>query len=158
MKLKQTLILSSILADIFLTSGCASIVDGSTQVLSVQTQKEAKVVDGANCTLVNDKGTYFVNTPGTVMVHRADGNLSVVCKKDGMPPGLETVESSTKGMAFGNILAGGIIGAAIDMHDGAAYDYPSLITVQMGENLVFPVPSDTKKKTEIKTVDNMQKH
>lgn len=43
-----------------------------------------------------------------------------------------TIKSSAKGMAYGNILAGGIIGAAVDMGTGAAYDYPSLITVSMG--------------------------
>jgi hypothetical protein len=37
-------------------------------------------------------------------------------------------------MAFGNIIFGGIIGGAIDAGSGAAYDYPPLITVLMGEN------------------------
>jgi hypothetical protein len=32
-------------------------------------------------------------------------------------------------MAFGNIIAGGIIGAGVDIHTGAAYDYPVSISV-----------------------------
>ena len=113
--------------------GCASIVDGSTQTLSVQTiGNNGAAVDDAHCTLVNTKGTFFVTTPGTVAVHRDSANLNVKCAKEGMAPGLASVVSSTKGMAFGNILAGGIIGAAVDMGTGAAYDYPALITVQMG--------------------------
>lgn len=35
-------------------------------------------------------------------------------------------------MAFGNVVAGGLIGAAIDVSNGAAYDYPENITVYMG--------------------------
>jgi len=42
-----------------------------------------------------------------------------------------TVNSSVKGMAFGNILFGGLIGAGVDTMTGAACDYPSLIPVPM---------------------------
>lgn len=37
-------------------------------------------------------------------------------------------------MAFGNIIVGGIIGGAIDAGTGAAYDYPSEITVELKKN------------------------
>lgn len=50
-----------------------------------------------------------------------------------MEPGLISAKSSTKGMAFGNIIFGGIIGAGVDISTGAAYDYPTLITVLMGK-------------------------
>jgi hypothetical protein len=35
------------------------------------------------------------------------------------------------GVAFCNILAGGIIGAAVDMSSGAAYKYPAQVIVPM---------------------------
>ncbi len=58
-----------------------------------------------------------------------------------MQPGTTVVKSSTKGMAWGNILAGGIIGGAIDAGTGAAYDYPSLINVSMGvKTTIEPTP------------------
>jgi hypothetical protein len=83
--------------------------------------------------LTNNKGQWFVTTPGTVTVHRSFQDLSVKCEKpDDYDPGLATVPSATKGMAFGNILLGGFIGAGVDMGTGAAYDYPELITVQLG--------------------------
>jgi len=121
--------------------GCASIVDGSTQVLSVQTvSKNGGEVDNAHCSLISNKGTWFVNTPGTVSVHRSYDALNINCKKEGEQPGIATVNSSTKGMAFGNILAGGLIGAAVDMSTGAAYDYPPLITIRMGESIDIGKP------------------
>jgi len=104
-------------------TGCASIVTGQDQVVSVSTPN----CSGAQCTLVNPEGTYFVKTPGTVTVDKEYGDLSVSCEKAGYDPFIMSVSSSTKGMAFGNILLGGIIGAGVDVATGAAYDYPDHI-------------------------------
>lgn len=112
-------------------AGCASIVDGTNQVLSVQTQANGESVAGAECALTSNKGSWFVRTPGTVSVHRGYDALNVKCTKAGYQPAIQSVASTTKGMAFGNLLFGGIIGAGVDMSDGAAYNYPKLITVPM---------------------------
>lgn len=130
-----------------LTTGCASIVTGQNQSLSVETRDRGKMIQGAYCKLTNNKGTWYVTTPGSTVVHRSYGDLSVACKKDGEDPGITTVKSSTKGMAFGNILFGGVVGAGVDVATGAAYDYPSLITVEMGKTTVMappPKPDDNK--------------
>ena len=122
-----TIVLASLL------SGCASITTGQSQPLSVDTRdQQGKQVASVACKLVNDKGTYFINTPGTVTVQRSYGDMHVNCTKEQLESGVATVKSSTKAMAFGNIIFGGVIGAAIDAGSGAAYDYPSLLTVIMG--------------------------
>ena len=108
-------------------TGCASITTGQNQTISVQTYPE-----GAKATLRNDKGTWYVpKTPGSVTVLRAYGDLQVTCEKEGYTPKTLSVKSCTKGMAFDNLLAGGIIGAAVDVGTGSAYDYPSLIEVNL---------------------------
>lgn len=108
--------------------GCASIVSGTTQVVSV----DAPGCPGARCELSNDKGKYFVqSTPGTVTLGRSYNNLQVICSRDGVDSDPLSVASATKGMAFGNILFGGVIGAGVDVSTGAAYDYPQLITVPL---------------------------
>lgn len=113
-------------------SGCASIVTGSNQSLSVEAAApNGDNVVGANCKLVNDKGNWFVNTPGTVTVQRSYNDLNISCTKDGHGPGVTAVKSSTKAMAAGNIIFGGPIGAGVDAATGAAFDYPSLIKVLM---------------------------
>ncbi|HET9147548.1 MAG TPA: hypothetical protein VFN77_05825 [Acetobacteraceae bacterium] len=119
-------------------AGCASIVDGTKQTVSVQTLSNGTSISDAQCMLKSNKGTWFTNTPGTVTVHRSFDALHVTCTKPGYQSGLATVASSTKGMAFGNILFGGVIGAGVDMASGAAYDYPNLITVPMTQ-----VPAST---------------
>ena len=108
-------------------AGCASLTTGQNQSVSVETPGES----GATCTLANDKGTWYVSsTPGSVTVSRAYSDMAVNCTK-GTKKGNASVKSNTKGMAFGNILAGGVIGGAIDCGTGAAYDYPTMITVPL---------------------------
>lgn len=120
-------------------TGCASIVSGTNQVMSVETLSPTGKVDGASCKLQNDKGVYYVVTPGTVNVHRAYGDLSVTCEKAGLPNGLATIKSSTKGMMAGNILFGGFIGAGVDAASGAAYDYPVLLQIMMSDTVPNPL-------------------
>ncbi len=114
--------------------GCASIVNGQNQSVSVESRTDSGPLAGASCKLSNNKGTWFVTTPGSTIVQRSFEDLSVRCDKDTLEPGLVSVKSSTKAMAFGNIIFGGVIGAGVDMSTGAAYDYPTLITVQMGKS------------------------
>lgn len=105
---------------------CASITSGTTQSIAVDTKPA-----GAECRLTNDKGSWTMGeTPSSISVHRSGGALSVNCNK-GRLKGIETVESHTKGSAFGNIIFGGIIGGAVDMGNGAAYDYPSSVFVKL---------------------------
>lgn len=118
-------LLSAVAMMVCLLSGCASIVSGTNQSLSVDTPG----CEAASCQLTNDKGTWYVKTPGSVTVNRAYGNLTIVCSKEGFGSATSSVASSTKGMAFGNILLGGVIGAGVDMGTGAAYDYPVVISV-----------------------------
>ena len=123
----RTLIAIGMLMSFGLFSGCASIVNGQNQSVSIDTPG----CSPANCKLTNDKGTWFVTTPGSVTVRRAFGNMTVVCSKEGYVPVTSSVGSSTKAMAFGNILFGGAIGAGVDIGTGAAYDYPELIDVPL---------------------------
>lgn len=123
--------------------GCASIVNGSNQSVSVETRTDSGPISGANCRLSNNKGTWFVTSPGSTTVQRSYEDLAVRCEKESAEPGLASVKSSTKAMAFGNIIFGGIIGAGVDMSTGAAYDYPSLITVIMGRSTAIAAPAQT---------------
>lgn len=97
-------------------SGCASIVNGTNQVVSVETLQQTGAMAGASCKPENDKGVYYVTTPGTVTVHRAYGDMNVKCEKAGVPDGMAVVKSATKGMMAGNILFGGFMGQALMPH------------------------------------------
>lgn len=134
------------LSVVSLLSGCASIVSGTSQVVSVETLQETGPVGGASCKLENDKGVYYVTTPGTVTVHRAYGDMNVKCEKADLPAGIAIVKSSTKGMMAGNILFGGFIGAGVDAASGAAYDYPTLFRIMMGQTTTGVPPTPAVEK------------
>jgi hypothetical protein len=123
------------LAGVLACSGCASIVSGQNQSLSVVSTSQGASLVGARCSLANDKGTWYATTPGSVTVRRSFGDLTVACTSDTAANGSVAVKSGTKAMAFGNILFGGVIGVGVDTVSGAAYDYPEVITVRMGQTL-----------------------
>lgn len=90
---------------------------------------------GAECILENDQGKFVVpSTPGTVTINTACDNLSVVCKKEGYKPVSSSLQDSHKGIVWGNVIFGGIIGYAVDRISGAACAYPDMVTVTMEEN------------------------
>jgi len=116
-----------------LTTGCASITGSTSQSVSVRTKDQnGAEISGVNCDLVNKNGTWFITSPGSVVVHRSNDDMKVTCKKEGISPGTAAVVSDVKGSMFGNIVFGGGIGAIVDHVDGSAYEYPTLIEIAMG--------------------------
>ena len=112
-----------ILASALNLGGCSSIMNDKVQPVSVETPG----CPGATCKLSNADGNYFINkTPGTVMVNKAYGDLTVECSKDG-EKSTNFIKSSANASMFGNIIFGGVIGAAIDSGSGAGFDYPTSI-------------------------------
>jgi len=126
-----------------MATGCASITGSKHQPVSVQTHHNGNQIADASCTLTNDKGSWFLKTPGSTTIQKSGQDLVVTCNKDGVPSGSTTVASSANGGVWGNILFGGLIGYAIDASTGAAFDYPTSMTVQMGQviNLTPPKPN-----------------
>jgi hypothetical protein len=120
------------MAALLTLQGCASITTGGTQNVSVEATAANQAVTGASCQLTNDKGSWGVVAPGTVNVRGSYGDLAVRCESEQFEPGIASFKSTTKPMAFGNILVGGIIGATIDVSTGAAYQYPSMLSVALG--------------------------
>jgi len=112
-------------------TGCASITGSRNQPVSVTCTSEGKPVNGANCSLMNDKGQWFVNTPGTVMIQKAYGDLAITCKKDDFT-GAATFKSASEGAVWGNVIAGGLIGYAVDASSGAGFSYPQSMNVNIG--------------------------
>ena len=115
-------------------SGCASIVKGTVQSITVNTDPTA-----ADCMLSRDgQQINVVNpTPGTIQVGKAAGTISIACKKVGYQDSVGTLSSSFQAMTFGNIIFGGIIGVAVDAATGAMNEYPPMITITLVPE-VFP--------------------
>ena len=108
-------------------SGCATIVNGTTQSISIST---ASVV-GARCTLVNSEGTWYVTTPGSAVVHKTKNDLDITCTMAGYEDAHRVVPSKFNATTAGNIIAGGLVGIAVDAASGANYEYPAETVIEM---------------------------
>lgn len=128
----KTIMLLVCLSLLALTTGCASVTGGKNQPISVQTSCGKQNLPGADCKLTNDKGEWYVrNTPGSVTIQKAYGDLAIECEKTGVGKGVGVYKSSANGGVFGNIIVGGLIGYAIDAGSGAGFDYPQAMRVDV---------------------------
>ena len=142
-------------------SGCASITGSKLQPVSVQVLHNGSPVEGANCSLTNDRGSWFVRSPGSTTVQKSGQNLNISCTKEGIPPGSAQVSSTINGAFMANVLLGGVVGMIVDGASGAGLEYPTGITVTMGQVLNLqpqgsstPEVSYTTKGTPFAALDN----
>lgn len=92
-------------------AGCATIVNGTTQKVQINS-----IPDGAE--VVIDDSRQHVTTPATVKLSRRDSH-KLVFHKPGYQDTAESLTSGMSGSILGNLLAGGVVGLAIDASDGA---------------------------------------
>lgn len=144
----RILLNTCVIAVAVLASGCASLTGGNVQTMVVSAvAKDGRDVPGADCTLSNNKGSWRVKTPGETSIVRSNMAMTVKCEKELQPTGVATVESATRGAMYGNIIAGGLIGAAIDHSSGAAYEYPISVRVVMGDVIAIAPPKTSTDTT-----------
>ncbi len=119
-------------------SGCASVVNDSTQPMKIETKTQSgDLVSGAECKLSNDYGTISAKSGDTTQVRRSSKDLDIVCKAPKFPDANARAVSRANGGMWGNIVLGGGIGAIIDHNKGTAYTYPTWIQLIFGKTLGF---------------------
>ena len=105
-------------------------------------------VNGAACTLQNEKGSWSLSTPGSAVVTNSRENLSVKCQKAGYQTAIVSVPSKHKDSAtWGNVILGGGIGYIWDRKSGAAFIYPSTINLTLIKD---ESSTSTSQKSDIK--------
>jgi hypothetical protein len=115
-------------------SNCASTMSGNSQPITV-----ASNVNGAKCTLTNEKGSWSLQTPGSAVVTNSRENLSIRCEKKGYESSVVSIPSKHKDSAtWGNVVLGGGVGYIWDRKTGAAFIYPSTVNMTL-------VKSETSK-------------
>ena len=99
-----------VLPVLFVSSGCATIVSGTTQKVSISTQPS-----GADA---KADGNITLKTPALITLERKmDHTIEVT--KEGYKTVTVYVHRTFNEMATGNVLLGGLIGAGIDAGTGA---------------------------------------
>lgn len=127
MKILYSILIFSVL------SGCASFVSGGRQNVTVLTPG----IEGASCSLTDSAGRvwYVEETPGTALVKRGDGPITVICHKDGYDKGVAMIEEKIAGANYGNLALGPAapVGYLVDGFSGSAQKYESMIEVELEE-------------------------
>lgn len=137
-ELSRIVVAGTCLMSLLFITGCASVTQGSVQAVKVETLGTGgEIVDGAECRLSNEKGIFVTSSGASVIVGRAAGDLSVRCTLPGRTAALGTAVSRSNAGLAGNILFGGLIGAAVDASTGAAFSYPSWMQLVFGEERLF---------------------
>ncbi|MDR3163259.1 MAG: hypothetical protein LBT81_05330 [Helicobacteraceae bacterium] len=107
-------------------SGCATLVGGGEQSVTLQT------ADGkqAEATVMSGSGSQIVTLPATIIVKRANVPLSVNVKETGTTSGGSYSQSpKVNPWFFGNIITGGLIGSTTDAVTGSMWIYDDSVVV-----------------------------
>jgi hypothetical protein len=130
-----------------LVSGCATIVTGASEGVTVESDPS-----GATCSVARgqEQLAAISATPAQVTLTKGWSDLAVDCKKEGNATSKITVPSSFQPWTLGNILLGGVIGIAIDAASGAITEYPKVITL-------FLAPSEFSSEQERDTYFEQRK-
>ena len=118
----------ALLALVGVLSGCATLLDEDTQEISVSLQCKERMVR-AQCSAENSKGRWLFRAPGLVQVNNDYGDLNITCKVQYTPEFTVSVPALPTWNLAGNILLGGIIGAAYDLHNNTGLKYPETVNI-----------------------------
>ncbi len=117
-----------------LCAGCATIVHGTTQRVQIDSTPS-----GADVAIDDSQR---VITPSAVDLSRGSAH-KLVFHKQGYQDTTETLTSGVSGWILGNLLAGGVVGMAIDASDGAGRK----LSADRVNAALTPVPSPPPKAT-----------
>ena len=137
MKIKKLFRQKSLLALIpmlacIMSTGCASIINGTTQKIKIDSTPSDATVVVKQLNSVTEANVWEGKTPAVVKLSRTKSYLVVVSRE-----GYRSVETpveykSMSGWIWGNILFGGPLGCIIDGMDGAASNLgPDKIAVEL---------------------------
>lgn len=94
--------------------GCATVTQGTTEKVDVNTLVDGKPLSGAVCTLQQGSRQWTVTTPGEIEIPRSKAHVHITCVKEGyrMPAeaDISAQSSALKSAGFG-ALGGGAVGA-----------------------------------------------
>lgn len=126
-RIARIALINLVLISSALLGGCSSIIEGTSQTLTFNSNPP-----GAECTL-DRNGVVIgkVTTPAGLVVEKTKHNINVTCRKEGFKESTAFLKSEVAGATFGNILLGGGIGWAIDSASGADNKYQEVTTVTL---------------------------
>ena len=115
-------------AAMLLLTGCASLLNDDTQEVSVRLMCKHRPIL-ATCFAENDKGRWVFSAPGYVRVKNDYSALSISCKGQYVERFTVSAPALPSMAMAGNVLIGGLVGAAVDMYNATGLKYPENIEI-----------------------------
>lgn len=112
-------------ASMILLGGCATIVARPADTFEIVSDVDAR------CRLTDRAGTRSAHVPGVVSADPRHGPAQLECTQEGFKPFNTVVDTGFNGAVVGNVIFGGVIGAAIDVGTGNHKRYPGHVFVVM---------------------------
>jgi hypothetical protein len=111
-----------------LLAGCSTIIEGRSQQVMINTNPS-----GADCDIYRneDKIASVSDTPGSAYIEKTKYDIKIECDKDGYQTATYMNHSGTAGATWGNIVAGGGIGWAVDSATGSDNKYESPVNITL---------------------------
>jgi hypothetical protein len=110
-------------------SGCASVIEGTSQLITVNTNPA-----GAVCNLERMPDGVIgqiSSTPAGVTIRKTKYDITIKCNKPGYQEATYLNHSGAAGATFGNIVLGGGIGWAVDSASGSDNKYDSPVNLTL---------------------------
>ena len=118
-------------------SGCASIISGSTQTVSLMPMRGNQIDSDATCTAWNNKGKWVASGGNQVVVEKSRQDLQVECVD---PKTNETASASGPRSTHARWMAANFFlwdlctfSCLIDFSTGSIYAYPTQVQIEMPE-------------------------
>jgi len=113
----------------FFLVGCATLLSGTDQVIQI-TPVCRGIRMPTTCVASNDKGRWVFETSNGVQIKKSADDLTITCQGGLLGNySFKAISTATLPM-WGNIIAGGGIGAIVDMQSSTAFAYPSTIVYE----------------------------
>ena len=124
----QILKLITALGFIFSIAGCASVFNEDRQAVSVRAMCGQRSMP-ATCVAENSRGRWTFQAPREILVPKDMYALRVTCKSVLLESHMVQAPATLQGAVAGNLMLGGVLGAAYDIGSGRGLVYPAAIDV-----------------------------
>ena len=110
-------------------SGCASLLSDDKQAVVVHALCGGKSVP-AVCVAENSRGRWKFNAPDEIVVAKDMYALRVTCRSVLVEQHTVQAPAAVQGVVAGNVLLGGLVGAALDVGSARGLAYPARVDVR----------------------------
>ncbi len=142
--------LSALLLSVSLISGCATILKGQTQPITILTPG----AEDSICTLSNEDMRYEVEAGEKIEIMKSNHDLIIDCRAPGNRQRTVIAESQLEPTTILNASNGAVPGVTYDHFSRGLYAFPEVVTVDFSSVPAKPYDLPDYMRPELRNVQN----